>query len=177
MNYIYDYYMILGIEKNASKEEIKKAYKNLLIKWHPDKNPNFNNEKFQKILEAYDFLSDIEKRKNYDNYRMNMINNAICKKENGRTGNKEKKRKKFIIKTLERKRNYNGKIVSEFKSILNNENKENNKIKIEIRKNYRANKYYWKDNFLKNNNQKRKFKEYFLYDDNIFDKDLNFEYI
>jgi DnaJ-class molecular chaperone len=75
--------MILGIEKNASNEEIKKVYKNLLIKWYPYKNPNCNNGKFQKILESYDILSDFEKRKNYDNYRMNMINKE----------NKEKKLK------------------------------------------------------------------------------------
>ena len=149
----------------------------MLIKYHPDKNPNFNNEKFQKILEAYDILSDIEKRKNYDNYRMNVLKNIIFKKENERIGNKEKTRKKFIIKTLERKRNYNGKIISKFKSILNNEKKENNKIKIEIRKNYRDNKCYWRDNFLKNNNQKRQFKEFFLYENDIFDKDLNLEFI
>jgi len=65
-----DYYKILGIEKTASAEEIKKAYRKLALKWHPDKNPNNKaaEDKFKKISEAYAVLSDIQKRKDYDMY-------------------------------------------------------------------------------------------------------------
>lgn len=62
-----DYYKILGIEKNATDKEIKKAYRKLALKYHPDK-PNGNEEKFKKIAQAYDILSDKEKRQNYDQF-------------------------------------------------------------------------------------------------------------
>ncbi len=63
-----DYYKILGVSKNASKEEIKKAYRELARKYHPDFNPNDKKaeEKFKEIQEAYSVLSDDEKRKQYD---------------------------------------------------------------------------------------------------------------
>ena len=67
-----DYYDILGVEKTATIEDIKKAYKKLALKWHPDKN-NESEEtkqdaenKFKEIGEAYSTLSDIEKRRKYD---------------------------------------------------------------------------------------------------------------
>ena len=65
-----DYYKILGIDKNATKEEIKKAYRRLARKYHPDLNPNDKNAKtnFQQINEANEVLSDTEKRKKYDQY-------------------------------------------------------------------------------------------------------------
>jgi curved DNA-binding protein len=66
-----DYYQVLGVDKKATAEEIKKAYRKLAVKWHPDKNPNnkaASEEKFKKISEAYAVLSDEEKRKNYDNF-------------------------------------------------------------------------------------------------------------
>lgn len=63
-----DYYNILGIQKNASNEEIKKAYKKLAIKYHPDKNKGnkIAEEKFKEINEAYEILSSSDKKRNYD---------------------------------------------------------------------------------------------------------------
>jgi len=66
-----DYYEILGIEKTASEEDIRKSYRKLAVKWHPDKNPNNKEEaetKFKEISEAYGVLSDSEKRNIYDKY-------------------------------------------------------------------------------------------------------------
>src|ERR1051325_6943269 len=69
MDYI-DYYQVLGIDKNASQEDIKKAYRKLARKHHPDVNPNDKeaHKKFQLINEANEVLSDPEKRKKYDQY-------------------------------------------------------------------------------------------------------------
>ncbi len=65
-----DYYKVLGVDKNASEDDIKKAYRKLARKLHPDLNPNDKeaNRKFQEINEANDVLSDPEKRKKYDAY-------------------------------------------------------------------------------------------------------------
>jgi curved DNA-binding protein len=65
-----DYYKILGVEKNADQDDIKKAYRKLALKFHPDRNPNNHEaeEKFKKISEAYAVLSDPEKRKQYDRF-------------------------------------------------------------------------------------------------------------
>ncbi|MFD2938046.1 DnaJ C-terminal domain-containing protein [Spirosoma flavum] len=65
-----DYYSVLGIPKTASDEDIKKAYRKLARKHHPDLNPNDAeaNKKFQQINEANEVLSDSEKRKKYDQY-------------------------------------------------------------------------------------------------------------
>lgn len=65
-----DYYKILGVDKNASQEEIKKAYRKLARKLHPDLNPNDKeaHKRFQQINEANEVLSDPEKRKKYDQY-------------------------------------------------------------------------------------------------------------
>ena len=65
-----DYYQILGVKKDASKEEIRKAYRKLAMKYHPDhaKGDKAAEEKFKKISEAYAVLSDSEKRKEYDTF-------------------------------------------------------------------------------------------------------------
>nr|XP_033324355.1 dnaJ protein homolog 1 [Megalopta genalis]XP_033324357.1 dnaJ protein homolog 1 [Megalopta genalis]XP_033324358.1 dnaJ protein homolog 1 [Megalopta genalis] len=64
-----DYYKILGITKNATDDEIKKAYRKLALKYHPDKNRNAGaEEKFKEIAEAYEVLSDSKKREVYDKY-------------------------------------------------------------------------------------------------------------
>lgn len=72
MAYI-DYYKILGLDKGASQEDVKKAYKKLARKYHPDLNPNDPDahRKFQEINEANEVLSDPEKRKKYDQYGEN----------------------------------------------------------------------------------------------------------
>mgnify|MGYP003299563666 FL=1 len=69
MAYI-DYYKILGVDKNASQDDIKKAFRKLARKYHPDLNPNDPSakDKFQEINEANEVLSDPEKRKKYDEY-------------------------------------------------------------------------------------------------------------
>jgi len=68
-----DYYKILGVDKNASAEDIRKAYRKLARKFHPDLNPNDKeaNKKFQQINEANEVLSDPENRKKYDQYGEN----------------------------------------------------------------------------------------------------------
>jgi len=63
-----DYYKVLGVEKTASAEEIRKAFRKLAMKYHPDKNPGNKQaeEKFKELNEAYEVLSDKEKRSRYD---------------------------------------------------------------------------------------------------------------
>lgn len=63
-----DYYATLGVQKNATEDEIKKAYRNLAFKYHPDRNPGDTSaeERFKKINEAYSVLGDSSKRAHYD---------------------------------------------------------------------------------------------------------------
>src|SRR5689334_976331 len=65
-----DYYEILGVTKTASAEEIKKAYRKVAMQFHPDRNPGDKSaeEKFKEAAEAYEILSDADKRAQYDRY-------------------------------------------------------------------------------------------------------------
>jgi len=65
-----DYYEVLGIEKNASDNEIKKAYRKKAMKYHPDQNPgdSFSEDRFKEVNEAYEILSDDDKKERYDQY-------------------------------------------------------------------------------------------------------------
>ena len=78
-----NYYKILEVEENADFSEIKKKYRKLAIKYHPDKNPGDDEavKKFREITEAYEILGDEKKRKEYDNKR---------KFKNGQENNKNK---------------------------------------------------------------------------------------
>ncbi len=69
-----DYYEVLGVSKNATADEIKKAYRKLAIKYHPDKNPDDKaaEEKFKEAAEAYEVLSNDEKRQKYDQFGHSM---------------------------------------------------------------------------------------------------------
>ena len=73
-----NYYNILNINKNATKDEIKNAYKKLAMKYHPDKNIDNKEEaeeKFKQVSEAYEVLSDEKKKYEYDNGKNIVINN------------------------------------------------------------------------------------------------------
>ena len=69
-----DYYEVLGVDKNATEDQIKKAYRKKAIQYHPDKNPGDKEaeEKFKEAAEAYDVLSNAEKRQKYDQFGHNM---------------------------------------------------------------------------------------------------------
>ena len=65
-----DYYEVLGVDKNASKDEIKKAYRKLAMKYHPDRNPGDKEaeDNFKEAAEAYEVLSDDQKKAKYDRF-------------------------------------------------------------------------------------------------------------
>lgn len=73
-----DYYKILGVEKTATADEIKRAYKKVAIKYHPDRNPGDKaaEEKFKEAAEAYDVLRDPDKRARYDQFGAAGVNGA-----------------------------------------------------------------------------------------------------
>jgi len=78
-----DYYKTLGVEKNADAEAIKKAYRKLALKYHPDRNPGNREaeEKFKKISEAYAVLSDPEKRKHYESFGSDQFSRRYSQEE------------------------------------------------------------------------------------------------
>ena len=73
-----DYYEILGVAKNAGEAEIKKAYRQMALKYHPDKNPGNKDaeEMFKEAAEAYEILSNTEKRQRYDQFGHKGVNGA-----------------------------------------------------------------------------------------------------
>ncbi|XP_058054519.1 dnaJ homolog subfamily B member 6 isoform X2 [Anopheles bellator] len=75
-----DYYKVLDVSRTATDAEIKKAYKKLALRWHPDKNPDNpeeSNKRFKEISEAYEVLSDEKKRRVYDQYgKEGLMNNG-----------------------------------------------------------------------------------------------------
>ena len=75
-----DYYDILNVNKEASSNEIKKAYRKVAMKFHPDKNPNDKQaeEKFKQAAEAYSVLSDDEKRNKYFLRQTRICNGRVC---------------------------------------------------------------------------------------------------
>ncbi|KAK9676863.1 hypothetical protein RND81_11G106100 [Saponaria officinalis] len=84
-----DYYKVLGVEKNAKEEDLKKAYRKLAMKWHPDKNPNNKKDaeaKFKQISEAYDVLSDPQKRAVYDQYGEEGLKGSVPPSDAGGPG-------------------------------------------------------------------------------------------
>ena len=83
-----NYYDILGVAKGVSEGEIKKAYRKLAMKWHPDKNPDMAAEaskKFQDIGEAYDVLSDLKKRAIFDQYGYEGLKEGVPDEAAGHT--------------------------------------------------------------------------------------------
>lgn len=75
-----DYYEVLGVAKNATEEDIKKAYRKLAMKFHPDRNPGEGQkraeEQFKEVKEAYEMLYDPQKRADYDQYGHAGVDNA-----------------------------------------------------------------------------------------------------
>src|SRR3990167_2756801 len=73
-----DYYQVLGVDRNTSGEEIKKAYRKLAMKYHPDRNPGNKEAEqiFKKAAEAYGVLSDPDKKRRYDQYGIDGLRGA-----------------------------------------------------------------------------------------------------
>ncbi|XP_010920858.1 uncharacterized protein [Elaeis guineensis] len=84
-----DYYKTLGVNRNAKDDDLKKAYRKLAMKWHPDKNPNNKKDaeaKFKQISEAYDVLSDPQKRAIYDQYGEDGLKGQVPPPTGGASG-------------------------------------------------------------------------------------------
>ncbi|MFQ6092122.1 MAG: molecular chaperone DnaJ [bacterium] len=76
-----DYYEVLGVDRNASEDEIKKAYRKMAMRYHPDRNPGDKHaeEKFKETAEAYEVLSDPQKRSTYDQYGHEGLSGAFSR--------------------------------------------------------------------------------------------------
>ena len=83
-----DFYTILGVEKNASAEDIKKSYRKLAMQYHPDRNKDNPKaeEKFKEVNQAYDVLKDEQKRAAYDRYGMSAFDGSMVSWLNERPG-------------------------------------------------------------------------------------------
>jgi len=101
-----DYYKTLGLDKSASQDEIKKAYRKLSKKYHPDVNPE-GEKMFKEVSEAYDTLSDPEKRKNYDNPRPNFGGGDMNDIFNQFFGGRNRQRTRRRMKTPDKVLNFN----------------------------------------------------------------------
>ena len=86
-----DYYDILGVSKGASKDELKKSYRKVALKYHPDRNPDDKGaeSKFKEAAEAYEVLSDEQKRARYDQYGHAGMSNQGGGGHHGGFGNME----------------------------------------------------------------------------------------
>ena len=71
----FDYYEVLGVKQDATPDEIKDGYRRMAVKYHPDKNPDDKEAeaKFKECAEAYEVLSDPDKREQYDNYEHPLV--------------------------------------------------------------------------------------------------------
>lgn len=168
-----NYYEILEVNKNASPEIIEKAYKTLVKKYHPDlqqdENKNKYEEKIKKINEAYDILSDSEKRKKYD---LNLKNTEISINDYNSLY-QENINLKNNLNILKEKLNYLNNIKNNYeKNNLNYNNLENNKnsyTKNNINQEYSDN--YYTENF---NNSNSKNNKNYSENNNINYNDINY---
>ena len=168
-----NYYEILEVNKNASPEIIEKAYKTLVKKYHPDlqqdENKNKYEEKIKKINEAYDILSDSEKRKKYD---LNLKNTEISINDYNSLY-QENINLKNNLNILKEKLNYLNNIQNNYeKNNLNYNNLENNKnnyTKNNINQEFSNN--YYTENF---NNSNSKNNKNYSENNNINYNDINY---
>lgn len=168
-----NYYEILEVNKNASPEIIEKAYKTLVKKYHPDlqqdENKNKYEEKIKKINEAYDILSDSEKRKKYD---LNLKNTEISINDYNSLY-QENINLKNNLNILKEKLNYLNNIQNNYKknnlNYNNLENNKNNYTKNNINQEYSDN--YYTENF---NNSNSKNNKNYSENNNINYNDINY---